>query len=150
MAAARLIVNLAEKSAANNTRIKIKFKGIKEDMLDWLKKQLKDAPTDEWSHANGVGSTIRGKDGSIWGRVVADEGKHWKLEGGRIAKKATEGEKWDWDTVAKTASGVGARILGPDWSVWGTVVADEGSAWKLDTGRVAKKNTEGQNWYWET
>jgi len=44
----------------------------------------------------GVGASIAGVDGSVWGRVVAEEGDCWRLHTGRIAKKETEGYKWDW------------------------------------------------------
>ena len=34
------------------------------------------------------GSEIEGlKDGQLWGEIVADEGKIWKLNNGRIAKQ---------------------------------------------------------------
>jgi len=44
----------------------------------------------------GVGASIVGVDGSVWGRVVAEEYDCWRLHTGRIAKKVTEGYKWDW------------------------------------------------------
>jgi len=39
----------------------------------------------------GVGASIRGYGGDVWGRVVADEGHCWRLHTGRIAKKETDG-----------------------------------------------------------
>jgi len=58
--------------------------------------------------AQGVGASIEGvkygavsrREGESWGKVVADEGGCWKLEGGRVAKKVTEGRKWRWAAVA--------------------------------------------------
>jgi len=44
----------------------------------------------------GIGASIAGVDGSIWGRVVADEYDCWRLHSGRIAKKETEGYRWNW------------------------------------------------------
>jgi len=44
----------------------------------------------------GVGASIRGLDGSSWGRVVADDGDCWRLHTGRIAKKETEDARWTW------------------------------------------------------
>merc|ERR1712107_620772 len=44
----------------------------------------------------GVGASIAGLDGSVWGRVVAEECDCWRLHSGRIAKKHTEGCKWKW------------------------------------------------------
>jgi len=44
----------------------------------------------------GLGASIRGLDGSSWGRVVADDGDCWRLHTGRIAKKETEDARWTW------------------------------------------------------
>merc|ERR1712151_1374820 len=46
--------------------------------------------------ASGVGASIRGTAGALWGRCVADEGSCWRLASGRIAKKETEGIRWYW------------------------------------------------------
>jgi hypothetical protein len=46
--------------------------------------------------SSGVGATIRGKRGEVWGTVVADDGHCWRLSNGRIAKKHTEGDRWTW------------------------------------------------------
>ena len=46
-----------------------------------------------------VTSRAAGLDGTRWGAVVREErGKNpcWRLEGGRIAKKKTEGKVWRW------------------------------------------------------
>merc|ERR1712125_103367 len=51
----------------------------------------------------GVGASIRGYGGDIWGRVVADEGHCWRLHTGRIAKKETEGWKWNWADTTEVA-----------------------------------------------
>lgn len=57
--------------------------------------------------------------------------------------------------ASKKTSGVGASIVGLDGyvcdrgtAVWGIVVADEGYCWRLHTGRIAKKDTEGVRWNW--
>jgi hypothetical protein len=98
----------------------------------------------------GVGATIQGIDGELWGRVVYDNGNCWQLESGRIAKKATEGVRWIWASDSrKPAQGVGAYIVGADWSSWGRVVGDEGNCWRLESGRIAKKETEGIRWWWD-
>lgn len=102
------------------------------------------------SASTGVGAIIQGLDGRDWGRVVEDEGDVWLLESGRIAKKETEGYRWRWAPTGKTpSSGVGACIVGSDWSSWGRVVADEGHCWRLESGRIAKKETEGVRWWWD-
>merc|ERR1712196_401006 len=46
--------------------------------------------------ATGVGATIQSVYGDVWGRVVSDDGKAWRLHTGRIARKDTEGYKWIW------------------------------------------------------
>jgi hypothetical protein len=46
--------------------------------------------------AKGVGASIAGLDGSVWGRVVSEEYECWRLHTGRIAKKETEGSRWKW------------------------------------------------------
>merc|ERR1712070_273771 len=48
------------------------------------------------SSAYGVGASIHGVNGDVWGRVVADMGHCWRLHTGRIAKKQTECCKWNW------------------------------------------------------
>jgi len=47
----------------------------------------------------GVGASIRSLAGESWGTVIADdaENKSWKLSTGRVAKKATNGVRWDWE-----------------------------------------------------
>jgi len=45
-------------------------------------------------------------------------------------------------------SGVGASIAGLDGSTWGRVVSDEYDSWRLHSGRIAKKATEGIRWKW--
>jgi len=58
--------------------------------------------------STGVGNVIFGIDGSKWGTVVGDEGRAWKLDNGRIAKKETEGERWTWAGGATTKGAQGA------------------------------------------
>merc|ERR1712194_37833 len=45
-------------------------------------------------------------------------------------------------------SGLGATIIGIDGAKWGVVVGEEPGCWRLRTGRIAKKDTEGYRWYW--
>merc|ERR1711988_1051422 len=45
---------------------------------------------------SGVGANIAGIDGSSWGRVVGEDDTCWRLSSGRIAKKDTEGQRWNW------------------------------------------------------
>jgi hypothetical protein len=52
----------------------------------------------------GVGVYIVGVNGSDWGLVVGDEGAVWRLEAGRVAKKRTEGVKWNWRLPAAAAA----------------------------------------------
>jgi len=48
----------------------------------------------------------------------------------------------------QTSRGVGASIVGVCGSAWGRVVADELDRWRLHTGRMARKSTEGITWNW--
>jgi hypothetical protein len=56
------------------------------------------APPKKSTTRRGVGAQIRGVGGDLWGRVVCEEFEAWPLESGRIAKKRTEGIRWEWDT----------------------------------------------------
>jgi len=103
----------------------------------------------------GVGAQIVGEEWDVWGVVVGDEGDVWRLEGGRIAKKENEGLRWWFDDASgecsgydASSSGVGATIQGLDGSVWGLVVGDGGTIWQLQSGRIAKKASEGTRWVW--
>merc|ERR1712107_215222 len=44
---------------------------------------------------------------------------------------------------------MGASICGTNGELWGRVVAEEPTCWRLDSGRIAKKETEGYRWAWE-
>jgi len=96
----------------------------------------------------GVGACIRGLNGELWGRVTEEQAKVWLLESGRVAKKETQGIKWQWEP-ALTSRGVGVCIRGFRGDLWGKVVAEEPTCWRLDSGRIAKKETEGFRWNWE-
>mmetsp|Transcript_9751 Transcript_9751/g.15848 ORF Transcript_9751/g.15848 Transcript_9751/m.15848 type:complete len:201 (+) Transcript_9751:68-670(+) len=43
-----------------------------------------------------IGAIIQGRDGSVWGEVIADEGDFYRLENGRVAKKTAEDRLWFW------------------------------------------------------
>eukprot|EP00927_Polykrikos_kofoidii_P006837 TRINITY_DN12773_c0_g1_i2.p1 TRINITY_DN12773_c0_g1~~TRINITY_DN12773_c0_g1_i2.p1 ORF type:complete len:574 (-),score=80.93 TRINITY_DN12773_c0_g1_i2:190-1911(-) len=60
--------------------------------------------------ARNVGRFIRGIDGDLWGRVVADAGRTWKLESGRSAKKGTQGMKWNWDDEVTSSGGCAPSV----------------------------------------
>ena len=46
----------------------------------------------------GVGCRIVGIDGGkVWAVATTDEGNVWRMAGGRMAKKITEGVKWLWE-----------------------------------------------------
>jgi hypothetical protein len=53
--------------------------------------------------SSGVGANIQGSNGEHWGIVVADEGHCWRLSNGRIAKKSTEGNRWNWASAPSVA-----------------------------------------------
>merc|ERR1719502_833698 len=54
--------------------------------------------------SRGVGASIQGMDGEVWGRVTWDEGNCWRLHTGRIAKKETEGYRWNWSVTTEVPS----------------------------------------------
>jgi len=55
-------------------------------------------PTKATKVSHGIGASIAGSLGDLWGRVVAEEHDCWRLHTGRMAKKDTEGLKWKWVT----------------------------------------------------
>merc|ERR1712228_1142668 len=68
-----------------------------EDMDDMI------APCQACCADSGLGATIQGINGEIWGRVVSDEITCWRLHTGRIAKKDTEGYRWNWAATTEVA-----------------------------------------------
>jgi len=97
--AGKLMLSFAASSKANETTVKQRLdqnSAIDGVWYKWLQEQVKLHDAEGWTLATGVGAFIRGNDGRLWGKVVGDGGKVWKLESGRIAKKDTEGTKWYW------------------------------------------------------
>merc|ERR1711933_268073 len=70
----------------------VNVRALDEEELDRMIEPCKAAPR----ASRGVGASIVGLDGTAWGRVVADEFEAWRLHTGRIAKKSTEGVRWNW------------------------------------------------------
>jgi len=70
----------------------VNVRALDEEELDHMIEPCKAAP----AACRGVGALIVGLDGSAWGRVVADEFESWRLHTGRIAKKSTQGVRWNW------------------------------------------------------
>merc|ERR1712226_1696743 len=65
-----------------------------EDMIERCQACL-----DTW----GLGGSIQGISGDMWGRVIGDDGSCWRLHTGRIAKKDTEGVKWNWANTSEVS-----------------------------------------------
>ena len=64
--------------------------------------------------------------------VAYEEEKCWRLDGGRVAKKKTEGEVWKWHDGPKYIKFLThGNVVG--------VAHEEKTCWGLDGGRVAKK-----------
>ena len=89
-------------------------------------------------------------DGNIVG-VMHEEEKCWRLDGGRIAKKRTEGEAWKWHVgplprPRATEEKKFIRFLA-NGNIVG-ITHEEESRWRLDGGRFAQKRTEGKVWKW--
>jgi hypothetical protein len=70
----------------------VNVRALDEEDLDKMIEPCKAAPAASY----GIGASIAGVDGSLWGRVVAEDCDFWRLHTGRIAKKHTEGSKWNW------------------------------------------------------
>jgi len=102
--------------------------------------------------SSGIGAWIRGMSGELWGQVEGGEFSNvWQLASGRIAKKENEGIRWNWglpDGAGGPIEGVGGTIEGLDGREWGRVIADEPGIWRLESGRIAKKETVGWKWRW--
>merc|ERR1711937_1065227 len=58
----------------------VNVRALDEDELDGMIETCQACTVD-----NGVGASIVGMDGDVWGRVVADEFHCWRLHTGRIA-----------------------------------------------------------------
>jgi len=70
-----------------------------EDMDSWIERcQPCNSP------AFGLGAFIVGLDGNKWGRAIAEEDDCWRLHTGRIAKKQTEGSKWNWSAEGEISA----------------------------------------------
>lgn len=72
----------------------VNVRSLTDDMMNDMVEQCQACYS--WNGSTGVGASIQGINGDIWGRVVADLGHCWSLHTGRIAKKETQGYKWDW------------------------------------------------------
>jgi len=51
--------------------------------------------------------------------------------------------------ASRVSRGVGASIVGSLGDKWGRVVAEEADCWRLHTGCIAKKETEGWKLKWD-
>jgi len=57
--------------------------------------------------ASGIGASIVGMDnGEKWGQVVGEDYSSWRLSSGRIAKKETEGLRWQWSTEGMSSDAI--------------------------------------------
>jgi hypothetical protein len=70
----------------------VNVRSLDEEDLENMIEPCKAAPAAQ----HGVGACIVGADGAVWGRVVAEDYDCWRLHTGRIAKKCTEGDRWNW------------------------------------------------------
>jgi nucleoredoxin len=83
-----------------------------DEEIDWhaeeaeaeLEELKKRRATNQPDGGTAVGGVIEGLDGVEWGRVVADEPRVWRLQGGRVAKKRTHLVEWRWRQLLLEAS----------------------------------------------
>ncbi|CAK0885834.1 unnamed protein product [Prorocentrum cordatum] len=52
----------------------------------------------------GIGATVVGLKGEVWGKVERDGGTAWFLESGRMVKKETVGKRWKWQVPKPAAA----------------------------------------------
>jgi len=71
----------------------VNVRALDEEELDSL---IEPCNAGDSGATRGVGASISGVDGETWGRVIAEESDVWRLHSGRIAKKSSEGWKWNW------------------------------------------------------
>lgn len=76
----------------------VNVRALTEDVMDNMIERCQACCSDY-----GIGASIEGLGGDVWGRVVADEGHCWRLHSGRIAKKETEGYKWNWAITSEVS-----------------------------------------------
>merc|ERR1712139_624726 len=69
---------------------------LKEAVRSFLARYAAAYPIKKMQILSGIGANIAGLDGSSWGRVVGEDSDCWRLSSGRIAKKQTEGLRWNW------------------------------------------------------
>merc|ERR1711981_740291 len=76
----------------------VNVRALTEDLMDGMIEQCQACCV-----STGIGASIQGAHGDVWGRVVGDCGHCWRLHTGRIAKKETEGIRWVWADTTEVA-----------------------------------------------
>jgi len=84
--------------AATSMHDIVNVRALDDEMMDEMIE-----PCQACCTSSGVGATIQGVNGDKWGRVVGDEEHCWRLHTGRIARKDTEGLRWNWAYTIEVA-----------------------------------------------
>mmetsp|Transcript_75751 Transcript_75751/g.118393 ORF Transcript_75751/g.118393 Transcript_75751/m.118393 type:complete len:769 (+) Transcript_75751:3-2309(+) len=84
--------------AATSMHDVVNVRALDDEMMDEMIE-----PCQACCTSSGVGATVQGVNGDKWGRVVGDEGHCWRLHTGRIARKDTEGLRWNWAYTVEVA-----------------------------------------------
>lgn len=103
---------------------------------------------DAGAPASGVGAQIKGANGEVWGLVVADAGKVWQLEGGRVAKKETEGTKWFWMSGPAAQEVDPSKLVSLEISFMSGSVVSMSVPASTSVGQIASQLKEEQSLVW--
>jgi len=92
--------------------------------------------------------SVLGKSFEIEGYLKRDRAMHDVYDVRALTEGDVDGMIETCQPCRSPEHGIGALIVGAGGEKWGRVVAEECACWRLHTGRVAKKETEGSRWAW--
>merc|ERR1712217_535495 len=87
--------------------------------------------------------SVLGKSFEVEGYLKRDRAMHDVCDVRTLTEEDLDGMIDTCQPCAAPRKGVGASIVGFDGERWGRVVGEECNCWRLHTGRMAKKQTEG-------
>jgi len=91
--------------------------------------------------------SVLGKSFQVEGHLRQADAMH-DVVNVRALTEDTVDEMVDYCQACCASTGIGATVRSLGSGMEGRVVADEGHCWRLHTGRIAKKETEGIRWVW--
>lgn len=90
--------------------------------------------------------SVLGKSFEIEGHLKGDRCMHDVHDVRSITEEDLDSWIEQCQPCLSPSLGLGALVVGHDGSKWGRAIADEGHCWRLHTGRIAKKDSEGSKW----